>query len=74
MNMNKEKNAESNNVKPVLYQPQCIALLELLQQMLEDEQIAYMQSKNGMEADTRLYNEDALKAVIKLIWDRKPIA
>jgi hypothetical protein len=57
-----------------LQQTQCTTQLELLQQMLNEEQIAYMQSKNSMEVDMRLYNEDALKAVIKLINARQPIA
>ena len=72
--MNNKKTVEANNVKPALQQTVCTTLLELLQQMLEEEQIAYMQSKGRMEADMRLYNEDALKAVIKLIGARQPIA
>ena len=55
----------------LLQQTPCTTLLELLQQMLNEEQIAYMQSENSMEADMRLYNEDALKAVIKLINARQ---
>ena len=47
-------------------------VLELLQQMLEKEQVAYMQSENSLEADTRLYNEDALKAVINMINNSQP--
>ena len=58
----------------LLQQTPCNTQLELLQQMLEEEQIAYMQCKNSMEADMRLYNEDALKVVIKLINARLPIA
>ena len=55
----------------LLQQTACYTALELLQQMLNEEQIAYMQSENSMEADMRLYNEDALKAVIKLINARQ---
>ena len=72
--MNNEKNVEVNNVKPALQQTLCTTLLELLQQMLNQEQIAYMQSKDSMEANMRLYNEDALKVVIKLINVRQAIA
>lgn len=63
--------AGCNDSKHLLQQTACYTALELLQQMLNEEQVAYMQSKNSMEADMRLYNEDALKVVIKLINARQ---